>query len=73
MLQLVAALTFLGYTAAKKDVRLPLVSDAPFELEVVLPDAKGLVPGQGARRSASPARPPGGSTQRARRATGARG
>ncbi len=43
-LQLIAALTFLGYTAAKKDVRLPLVSEAPFELDVVLPDAKGLQP-----------------------------
>jgi phospholipid/cholesterol/gamma-HCH transport system substrate-binding protein len=44
VLQLVAALTFLGYTAAKKNTRLPLISSEPFELQVMLPDAKGLVP-----------------------------
>ncbi|HYF28494.1 MAG TPA: MlaD family protein [Baekduia sp.] len=44
LMQVVAALTFLGYTMAKKDVRLPLVSSSPYELDVLLPDAKGLLP-----------------------------
>ena len=43
-LQLLAALTFLGYTAIKKDVRVPLITSAPFEFDVVLPDAEGLQP-----------------------------
>ncbi len=43
-LQLVAALTFLGYTAIKKDVRVPLLTSAPFEFDVLLPDAEGLQP-----------------------------
>ena len=46
-LQLIAALTFLGYTASKKDVQLPFVSKKPFEIYVVLPDAEGLQPKKG--------------------------
>ena len=71
-LQLIAALTFLGYTAAKKDVRVPLISDAPFELDVVLPDAKGLLPVKEPAVGVAGA-PAGRVTKRARRATGARG
>jgi len=40
-LQIVAALVFLGYTMTKKSIRLPF-SEEPYEIEVVLSDAKGL-------------------------------
>ena len=43
-------------------------SEEPYEVEVVLPDAKGLEPVQGARRRASPARPPGKVVERRDRA-----
>lgn len=43
VMQIIAAVTFLGYTLAKKGVRLPFSSD-PYELQVLLPDAKGLNP-----------------------------
>lgn len=43
VLQVVAALTFLGYTLIKKDVRLPFTAD-PYMVEVILPDARGLDP-----------------------------
>lgn len=39
--QLLAAVVFCGYTLAKKSIRLPF-ADAPYQVEVVLPDAKGL-------------------------------
>jgi phospholipid/cholesterol/gamma-HCH transport system substrate-binding protein len=39
--QIIAALIFLGYTLTKKSIRLPF-SDEPYEIEVVLSDAKGL-------------------------------
>ena len=42
-MQLIAALTFVGYTLAKKDVDLPLGSE-PYYVEVMFPDAKGLQP-----------------------------
>jgi len=43
ILQILAALTFLGYTLAKKGTNLPFTGD-PYRLEVVMPDAKGLNP-----------------------------
>jgi phospholipid/cholesterol/gamma-HCH transport system substrate-binding protein len=39
--QIVAALIFVGYTLGKKAIRMPF-SAAPYEIEVVFPDAKGL-------------------------------
>jgi len=41
VLQLIAALIFLGYTLTKKSIRLPF-SEAPYEIQVELEDAKGL-------------------------------
>lgn len=41
VLQLIAALIFLGYTLTKKSIRMPF-SEAPYEIEVELKDAKGL-------------------------------
>jgi phospholipid/cholesterol/gamma-HCH transport system substrate-binding protein len=41
VLQLIAALVFLGYTLAKKSVRLPFSTSA-YEIEVEFADAKGL-------------------------------
>lgn len=43
VLQLIAALTFLGYTLIKKGVRLPFSPD-PYYVQVLFPDAKGLSP-----------------------------
>jgi virulence factor Mce-like protein len=43
VMQVFAALVFIYYTLIKKDVHLPL-SKAPYYVEVVLPDAKGLNP-----------------------------
>ncbi len=42
----IATLTFAGYTAVKKGGRLPL-SDKPYLVDVILPDANGLDPGKG--------------------------
>ena len=42
-LELIAALTFVGYTMVKKDVRLPFSSE-PYLVDVILPDAQGLNP-----------------------------
>jgi virulence factor Mce-like protein len=39
----IGALVFVGYTLAKKEIRLPLSSD-PYYVQVVLPDAAGLDP-----------------------------
>jgi phospholipid/cholesterol/gamma-HCH transport system substrate-binding protein len=41
VLQIVAALAFLGYTLTKKSIRLP-GSTAPYQIEVEFTDAKGL-------------------------------
>ena len=61
-LQLIAALTFLGYTATKKDVQRAAASpSAPFEFDVVLPDAEGPPAGQGAGGRSGRARRRGGS------------
>ena len=46
LMQLVAALVFVGYTMAKKGVQLPFAAD-PFVVHVMLPDAKGLDPAKG--------------------------
>lgn len=43
VLQLVAALIFVGYTLTKKQIRFPFSPD-PYYVEVVLPDAAGLDP-----------------------------
>ena len=43
ILQLIAALIFVGYTLVKKQIRLPL-SPEPYLVQVVLPDAAGLDP-----------------------------
>jgi virulence factor Mce-like protein len=42
--QAFAALVFVGYTLAKKDIYIPLLSSKPYEVDVVFPDAKGLDP-----------------------------
>ena len=42
-LYLIGAIVFVGYTLAKKEIRLPL-SPEPYYVEVVLPDAAGLDP-----------------------------
>ncbi len=44
ILQLVAALIFVGYTLVKKQIQVPLLSPDPYYVEVVLPDAAGLDP-----------------------------
>jgi virulence factor Mce-like protein len=44
--QIIGALIFLGYTLAKKDVKLPF-SPAGYEVEIIFPDAKGLDPADG--------------------------
>lgn len=41
LLQLIAALVFVGYTMSKKSLPLPWSAD-PYEIEVVFPDARGL-------------------------------
>lgn len=41
VMQLIAALVFVGYTLAKKGIALPFAAD-PYYVEVVLPDAAGL-------------------------------
>jgi virulence factor Mce-like protein len=43
VIQLIAALVFLGYTLTKKDTQLPF-SDDPYEVQVLLDDAQGLNP-----------------------------
>jgi phospholipid/cholesterol/gamma-HCH transport system substrate-binding protein len=43
VMQIVAALVFLGYTLVKKGVRMPF-SPEPYLVDVMLPDAKGLNP-----------------------------
>lgn len=43
LIQLAAALLFVGYTLVKKEVRLPF-SPEPYYVDVILPDAKGLSP-----------------------------
>ncbi len=43
VLELAAALVFVGYTLVKKDYQFPW-SPEPYYVEVILPDAKGLVP-----------------------------
>ncbi len=43
VIQLVAALIFLGYTLTKKGVRAPF-SEEPYEVQVMLSDAQGLNP-----------------------------
>jgi len=42
-MQIVAALIFLGYTLVKKDSVFPW-QESPYYVDVILPDAKGLVP-----------------------------
>jgi phospholipid/cholesterol/gamma-HCH transport system substrate-binding protein len=44
--QIIGAMIFLGYTLAKKDVKLPF-SPAGYEVEIIFPDAKGLDPSDG--------------------------
>jgi phospholipid/cholesterol/gamma-HCH transport system substrate-binding protein len=44
--QIIGALIFLGYTLAKKEVKLPF-SPAGYEVEIIFPDAKGLDPNDG--------------------------
>lgn len=41
VLQLIAALVFLGYTLSKKSIRMPFAAE-PYVIEVELADAKGL-------------------------------
>ena len=43
VIQLIAALVFVGYTLTKKDTRLPF-SEEPYEVQVLLDDAQGLNP-----------------------------
>lgn len=43
LIQLAAAILFLGYTLAKKDTQLPFSSE-PYEVDVMLDDAQGLNP-----------------------------
>ncbi len=43
VIQLIAALIFLGYTLTKKDTQLPF-SEEPYEVQVMLDDAQGLNP-----------------------------
>ncbi|MDX6587485.1 MAG: phospholipid/cholesterol/gamma-HCH transport system substrate-binding protein [Solirubrobacterales bacterium] len=43
LIQLIAALVFLGYTLTKKDTQLPF-SEEPYEVQVLLDDAQGLNP-----------------------------
>ncbi len=43
VLQLIAALVFVGYTLIKKQIRVPF-SPAPYLVQVALPDAAGLDP-----------------------------
>ena len=43
LIQVLAALTFLGYTLMKKGANLPF-SDEPYRVHVLMPDAKGLNP-----------------------------
>ena len=43
LLELAAALIFVGYTLVKKDFQFPW-SPEPYYVQVILPDAKGLVP-----------------------------
>lgn len=43
LLMLIGAVVFVGYTLAKKEIRLPFSPD-PYYVEVVLPDAAGLDP-----------------------------
>ena len=66
-LQLIAALTFLGYTAAKKDVRMPLVSDEPVRDRRRAARRQGPPAGEGAggrrgRRARGAGRPRSGSS-----------
>lgn len=44
VLQLIGALVFVGYTLAKKQIQVPLLSSEPYHVEVVLSDAAGLDP-----------------------------
>jgi phospholipid/cholesterol/gamma-HCH transport system substrate-binding protein len=41
VIQLIGALAFVGYTLAKKSIRMPFAAE-PYVIEVILPDAKGL-------------------------------
>ncbi len=43
LIQLAAAVLFIGYTLTKKDTQLPF-SDDPYEVQVMLADAQGLNP-----------------------------
>lgn len=43
LIQLIAALVFVGYTLTKKDTQLPF-SEEPYEVQVMLDDAQGLNP-----------------------------
>jgi len=43
LIQLIAAIIFLGYTLTKKDTQLPF-SEEPYEVQVMLDDAQGLNP-----------------------------
>ncbi|MDX6616006.1 MAG: phospholipid/cholesterol/gamma-HCH transport system substrate-binding protein [Solirubrobacterales bacterium] len=46
VVQIIGAMIFLGYTLAKKDVKLPF-SPAGYQVEIIFPDAKGLDPADG--------------------------
>ncbi len=45
VLQLIAALVFVGYTLIKKEIQLPFSSE-PYLVDVALPDGAGLDPGK---------------------------
>ena len=42
VVQIIAALVFVGYTLTKKSIRVPLVSSEPYRVEVIFSDAQGL-------------------------------